>query len=343
MANKSIQASIEKLTASNYHTWSREVQSFLSLEEVWDVVDPDDTAPTTAAAHKRDAKAYAHIWFLVAPEFRDPLTDLSAISGRAAWAALKTEHEKDNPSTRMALRQQFYSLRHNTATSVTAFISAVLSITRQLEAIKHKPAKDEITDKLLIGLDPSFSAIRTTLSLRKPEPTLGEITAALKEFELNEPNLKSAAANPFSPVETFYVNGKKFINHTSRSGGGGGALCNECDWGNTKKREGVCWRCGRPGHVAQYCVADMPDDVKRRILDRSNKPERVYLTADDIANGRATEEVLLSMVDPNIGTSPDDLDPDIEAMLANPPGQPDPPWLKDVAEQWEREREAEEY
>lgn len=29
----------------------------------------------------------------------------------------------------------------------------------------------------------------------------------------------------------------------------------------------VCWRCGRPKHVAANCVATMPEDVKRRILN----------------------------------------------------------------------------
>jgi len=34
-----------------------------------------------------------------------------------------------------------------------------------------------------------------------------------------------------------------------------------------KNREGVCY--GRPQHIAQFCIANMPDDVKRRILDHS--------------------------------------------------------------------------
>ena len=61
----------------------------------------------------------------------------------------------------------------------------------------------------------------------------------------------------------------------SRGGGtkgckGHGRESEEYDWGNTKEREGVCWRCGREGHIAKLCVADMPEDVKRGILEHAH-------------------------------------------------------------------------
>jgi hypothetical protein len=86
----------------------------------------------------------------------------------------------------MNLRQQLYLLSHNPAVGVTPFVNEVLSVVHQLESIKRKPQKDEITDKLLISLHSSFAAVHTNLSLRTPEPSIKEITAALKEFEDNE-------------------------------------------------------------------------------------------------------------------------------------------------------------
>jgi hypothetical protein len=66
------------------------------------------------------------------------------------------------------------------------FVNEVLTVICQLESIKCKPQKDEITDKLLIGLHSSFAAVRTNLSLCMPEPSIKEITTALKEFEDNK-------------------------------------------------------------------------------------------------------------------------------------------------------------
>ncbi|KIJ25635.1 hypothetical protein M422DRAFT_108713, partial [Sphaerobolus stellatus SS14] len=95
-------------------------------------------------------------------------------------------YARDTPSVRMSLRQRFYSTTHDPSAGVTSYINEVLSIVRQLNAIGHKPADDEVTDKILIGLDPSFSAIRSILSLREPIPRVDEITAALQEYENQE-------------------------------------------------------------------------------------------------------------------------------------------------------------
>ncbi|KZP02063.1 hypothetical protein FIBSPDRAFT_711921, partial [Athelia psychrophila] len=95
-------------------------------------------------------------------------------------------YQKDSPATRMNLRQQFYSLAHDPTSGVMSFVNAISAVVRQLESIGHKPAVDEITDKLLIGLHPSFSAVRTTLSLRSPEPSVKDIVSALKQFEASE-------------------------------------------------------------------------------------------------------------------------------------------------------------
>ena len=262
-ANKTILASIAKLDGQNWHTWSKETESYLTMEDLWDIVDPADAIPTAAAALKRDKKAYAHIWFLVEPNSRDAIVELK--SGREAWAALKTEHEKDTPSTRMNLRQRFYSLSHDPGLGVMPFVNDVLTVVRQLESIKRKPQTDEITDKLLIGLNSLFSAVRTNLSLRVSEPSIKEITAALKEFEENETLRPSSSALPdsFKQESALYANNGS--RHASRGGVSNGSM-EEYDWGNTKKQEGVCWRCGRPGHIAQNCVADMPTEVKQRIL-----------------------------------------------------------------------------
>ena len=71
--------------------------------------------------------------------------------------------------------------------SPAAVLTTPLLVVSQLEAIKCKPQRDEITDKLLIDLHSSFGAVCTNLALRIPEPSVKEITATLKEFEAMKP------------------------------------------------------------------------------------------------------------------------------------------------------------
>lgn len=72
----------------NWHTWSKEAESYLTLEELWDVVDPDKDVPTSAAAFTCDRKVYANIYCLIKFDCRDSIIETK--SGHRAWALLKT-------------------------------------------------------------------------------------------------------------------------------------------------------------------------------------------------------------------------------------------------------------
>ena len=294
-SSKTILTSIAKLNGQNWHTWSKETESYLTMEDFWELVDPLEAIPTAAAALKRDKKAYAHIWFLVEPDFRDTIVKIK--SGREAWAALKAEYEKDTPSTQMNPCQHFYSLSHDPTIGVIPFTNQVLAVVRQLESIKRKPQVDEITDKLLIGLDPSFAPVRTNLALRNPEPSIKEITAALKEFEENE-TLCHAYSTPNNSIKQELL---LYANKAGRHGSGGGGFKTKFEdfkWGNSRRREGVCWCCGRSGHIAQNCVADMPADMKEHILNH-----HAHFTTsepDDIAQAHLATDNINSILAPTI-------------------------------------------
>ena len=49
-----------------------------------------------------------------------------------------------------------------------------------------------------------------------------------------------------------------------------GGRGDEFDRGNTKGREGICFWCGKSGHITAKCVADMPPNVKTKILSHFN-------------------------------------------------------------------------
>ena len=206
----------------------------------------------------------------------------------------------------MALRQQFYSLTHDPAVSIAVFIDAVFSIVRQLGAIGHKPDDLEVSDKLLIGLHQSWAPVRTALTLRErsAKPEIEKITSALKQFEANEslvaapgPQIKAEASERSLAESVLYAK--------SRGGGSKGSkghkrYSEEYDWGNTKEREGVCWRCGRENHMAKNCVANMPEDIKRKIVDHANIaitspdgaiPEELFAFASEGHNNPLCESV----------------------------------------------------
>lgn len=274
-------ATIPKLNGTNYASWKDHVTAFLYTQDLGSILEPAPafvgaTASSTAtgadkgpnpaesmfsglsktAQAQSDAKAYGFIFFLVEDACRGPLNALATKSGRQAWEILRKEYEKDSPSMCMSLRQKFYSILHDSSTSVNTFIEAVLSITRQLRAINHAPLDEEIMDKILVSLDPTFASIRAVLCLRTPAPSLSEVQNTLIEFETQ---LGSAATAKAGGYEVLYAS-----RSSSKANDKG-----DFDWTNTQRKDSVCWRCGRAKHTAQYCVADMPEDIKRKVLSRS--------------------------------------------------------------------------
>jgi hypothetical protein len=171
--------------------------------------------------------------------------------------------------THMALHQQFYSLTHDPAVSITVFIDTIFSIVQQLGTIGHKLDDLKITDKVLIGLHNPWAPVHTALTLheKSEKPEIKLITSALKQFEAN----KSLVAAPELPIKVEKSEAELALYTKSRGGGskgckGHGRYSDEYDWGNMKEREGVCWRCGRENHVARNCIADMPNDVKQKVF-----------------------------------------------------------------------------
>lgn len=259
--SNTILTSIPKLNGKNYSLWKEAFEAFLMMEDLSGVLAGPPNSK--AKSLKDDAKVYRFLFYTVEPNCCTPLSELAVKSGHSGWISLKNIYKKDSPSIQMSLHRQFFSVTHNPSCDVSTFIDFVLSIVCQLEAIGHKPAEDEVLDKILVSLDPSFASISTMISLQNPAYSIDAACHTLTEFEVN---LKSHVTQPKPDIAMYGGVGK------SRFGGeggvqlGGGRFSDDIDWMNTRRREGVCFRCGHSGHTAQYCIADMPEEVKCQIL-----------------------------------------------------------------------------
>jgi len=112
-----------------------------------------------------------------------------------------------------------------------------------------------------------------TLRKKTEKPEIELITSTLKQFGVNKSLV--AAPGPLVKVKKFepsFAESALYIK--SRGGGskgskGHGRNFEEYDWGNTKEREGVCWRCGQENHMVRNCVADMPEEVKQKVINHA--------------------------------------------------------------------------
>ena len=148
-------------------------------------------------------------------------------------------------------------------------LSTLFSLSNQLAAIKHPLNATEITDIILLRLHESFSSVRSALITCKEEPTLTEIIATVKEHEahmvITNHLLTVTSGSADITGKNLYFAGRQWKQGGVRKS----ASKAEVDWGNSKGTDGVCFRCGHPGHVAAKCIADMPQEVKDHIVSNA--------------------------------------------------------------------------
>ena len=271
---------LPKLTGDNWYEWKKEVETYFMLIGCGGHIKSEKPGGTKASEWDAlDQKVYAIIWFLVDANHRSPI--VTTTSGKEAWAALVAEYQKDSSTNRLLLHQQFFSVTHDPSLPVSTFLEDVFSIVRKLDAIGHKPTDLEVSDKILIGLDRSWGPVRTSIVLQPKTYTIDEITSALKQYEANESS-GEVAVKKESGESALVVRGKGGRSKTRNESGDEDRESGEFDWGNSKNREGVCYRCGRPGHIARNCDADMPADIKCRVRKRSpNTSDSAVIAADD--------------------------------------------------------------
>lgn len=156
-----IMACLPQLTGAYWYEWQKEIETYFLLigcgghvgstrpggdkGSEWDVVDQ---------------KVYTIIWFLVDPNHHSPI--ITTKSGKEAWAKLVAEYQKDDTTNQLMLHQDFYSIKHDSALPVTKFIEGVLLVACKLDVIGHKSSNTEVSDKILISLDNSWSQVYTT-------------------------------------------------------------------------------------------------------------------------------------------------------------------------------------
>jgi hypothetical protein len=268
--------SIPKFDGTNWVSFKKDVEVYFKLEGNWGIISGSTTRPSNAEKGEDwdtlNERGYSLLYFLILPEFRSLIIDEA--TGATAWAALKAEFEKDASATRLSLRNQFYSVRHDPTKPVSTFIESVQSIARQLKAIDREPGKDEVEDIILLRLDKSYEPIRSALITREKSPKLSEIIAAVKEYGISQA-VVHASSNSFDSddVKVENLNSALASAYVRKRGSGNESVSKgenvfkgDFDWGNSRGRDDVCYRCGRKGHIASKCIADMPKDAKDRIL-----------------------------------------------------------------------------
>lgn len=258
----SAMSQISFLTPDNWFTWKTEMEMLLAMDNLDGVVlgteQKGGDAKEQMLWSQRDRKAKGILFFRIDPQYRTFFTTSS--TSTELWKALKDKFEASNLATRIDARRQLYTTLHDPSKSVDFYILALKTARERLKAITGEDIKDQdFMDVLLMNLHPDLSQIRTAILSQSTEPSLDTVISILTKsaHDINTTSI-------IKQESVFATNSGQ-----SRAGGSGRDPVDDkgfrwCD----AKRDGVCHRCGKPGHQAHMCVGDMPRHIKDWALRR---------------------------------------------------------------------------
>lgn len=192
-----------------------------------------------------------------------------------AWKKLQSHFNVSTMPRRIAARQDFFNVYHDPALPIDAYLHKVDAAVKALVTLNCKVEEVEILDVLLMNLDSSYDAVRTTILTQREEPNLQQVKSILLGAARSAVTVKSEPSDVALAAQGFRRGGGR-----GHSGSGGGH--HRSDSGSPERRapsrddkgyrwcdptkEGHCHRCGRSGHIAARCIHDMPQHVKDWVM-----------------------------------------------------------------------------
>ena len=252
---------ISLLTPDNWFTWKTEIMMLLGMEGLDGIVEgteKKDDAKEKDIWEQKDKRSKGVLFFRIDSQYRSLFTSSSTSTSHELWKALKDKFEASNLASRIDARRKLYTTLHDPSKSVDFYILALKNARDHLKAITGEDIKDQdFMDVLLMNLHPDFSQIRTSILSQSTEPSLATVISILTKSAaditttsiIKQESVLAARSSPFTTGGSGLTDDKGFR------------------WCDTK-REGVCHRCGKPGHQAHMCAGDMPTFIKDWVLKR---------------------------------------------------------------------------
>jgi hypothetical protein len=245
-----------KLNHSNWFTWIKKMKMVFLAAGLQDGI-MSGSAPTDKAQKDRwdqlNTLMLPYLFMAIEEDFQYLVEDEDTAS--AAWTKLKEHFQRSTLGARMVARKEFYDVTHDPSRPISHYVQSVLAAKSKLVSLGCTITDTEVMDVLLMRLDSSYHPVRITILSQKSEPKLEDVKAILTASSASDDVIIKN-----EPVEEVLaaarVDRSKKVSQVDDRG------LRWCDI----DRDGVCHHCGRPGHIAAWCMYSMPQSIKDWII-----------------------------------------------------------------------------
>jgi hypothetical protein len=261
--------SIEKLDGDNYATWKLDMKMVLMNLELWGIVDGSEPCPNDAedalSWAKKDGKALSTIYLSTK---RSEKNDLSECKTSAeAWKKLSNVYEKKGLQTQILLSRNFLNSKYLETDTMKSYISRVMAIVEQMNAIGAKVGDKEIAFTLLRGLPKSYDSLIMSLESREDELTTEYVRKRLME---EEDRRKEDHAESSNTQESAFISKGPRVTRTEQHKGRG------------RGNNFSCFHCGKKGHKIADCykrISEEKSKARRATTESSSSRDSGFIAA----------------------------------------------------------------
>lgn len=243
---------IDKLNGNNYKSWKYNVKMTLVQRGLRSHVTGEEVRPQPPAEvkefNRKEENALATIALSIEVDQQTHILDCT--TAKETWDTLEKVFEPKSRSRILQLKTQMISVKFESNETMTSYLNRLKTCSDRLKETECEVKDEELAYAMLSELPNSYESLTMSLANLEDERfTSSEIrNTLLNEYERRQ--TKEVAAINESPVTAT----QKEAYHQGRAP----------NYRRTeaKKEDRGCYRCGKPGHIANYCRAKETDRVR---------------------------------------------------------------------------------
>ncbi|KAL1685175.1 hypothetical protein GGG16DRAFT_129579 [Schizophyllum commune] len=178
--------------------------------------------------------------------------------GQELYKALKAMYTASTRARRVAARRAFYQCSHDFPTqSLEQFIVEVKAKAQVLRDMGITIEESEVLDVILMNIHQAFITPTTILLAQTTEPKLSDAIATLTASPAINVDIIKKEEDTYSPL-------------VSANAARGSRAPRHPDGRQANLTGGGLPLCGRTGHIAAFCMYNMPEAIQQKISDRAH-------------------------------------------------------------------------
>ena len=264
---------MEKLVGNNYNYLKLCMESYLQGQDLWDLIERDDTEITADTLQNAElrrrwkikcGKALFILRTMISKEYIGHVRDLK--SPKQVWETLEKLFTKKNTARLQFLENELAVVTQGNFSVEEYFLKVKNLCSEILELDAEEPVSDARLQRYLIrGLRKDFMPFVSLIQRWAKQPTIIELENLLSNQEALIKRMTSSNELSTKSKDVLYVKDQRRQNfHSEPSSSNGNQFRSE----SSKKPFKVCYKCGKPGHFKRDCRVKV-------VCDRCGKPGHI--------------------------------------------------------------------